>query len=424
MTELFPEANARPGTQFYAPQARLVSESGQPILIDGQSISPDLISARITQVNTGISQVELVLNNQRHDRNNRLVWPSWKYNGLDPVSFGNRIRIDLRYGSEGWTPMMLARITDVVFAFPPTAGATVTLKGEDLLSLLKAQPENDVAYSQKTEIQMVEEELRASGSGLTLAGRNSPFSAPLASLTHEKARTYQQFIESMAERMDFELFVDFDNPDPMQGDGARPVKLHFEEARSRRLDKYVSLQWGRDIVEFKPSFKVWDVLTDAVSSGTQPGRRERYSEAVTMAQALDGELHAAPGGAPAPITAAVARERAFRAENRPEANSETIAVANLDQARGRVQAMAKLRTSARQFLTADITTIGFTRLRPGIHVELRDLYAPFDGIYYVTQAIHTLSAEMGYITRLSVRRPGMLDPSRYPTATPAAGAAA
>ncbi len=415
MTDLSPNTQARPGTQFYAPQARLVDEAGQAVLIENQGISADLISAKVTQVNSGISQVELVLNNQRHDRQNRLVWPSWKYNRLNPVSFGSRIRVDLRYGNEGWTPMILARITDVVFAFPPTAGATVTLKGEDLASVLKSKPENDIIYSSKTEIQMVEETLRAADPRLQLAGRASPFTSPLRSVTHEKAKTYQQFIDSFAERMDFELFADFEDSEPMAGNGARPVKIHFEEARSRRLDKYVSLQWGRDIVEFKPSFKVWDVLTDAVARGTEPGRRAPFSEAVTMAQALSGELHAAPGGGAAPITAAEARDRAFSQENSTRANSEAISVTNLDQARARLQAMAKLGASARQFLTADITTIGFMRLRPGIHVELKDLYAPFDGIYYVTQAVHTLSAEMGYITRISVRRPGMLDPASYPT---------
>ena len=64
---------------------------------------------------------------------------------------------------------------------------------------------------------------------------------------------------------------------------------------------------------------------------------------------------------------------------------------------------------------ADVTTIGFTGLRPGIHVNLSGLYAPFDGVYYVTTAVHTLSAEgKGFTTKCSLRRPGMLDPSAYP----------
>ena len=99
--------------------------------------------------------------------------------------------------------------------------------------------------------------------------------------------------------------------------------------------------------------------------------------------------------------------------DRARENVEPIPVSNIDEERARLQATAKLRASARQFLTAEITTIGFTGLRPGIHVNLTGFDAPFDGIYYVTQTVHSLTAA-GYITKTSLRRPGMLDPSDYP----------
>lgn len=84
------QTGTRPGTQFFAPQARLVTELGQAIEIDGQPISADLISVTATLVNNGIGQVEIVLNNQRHDSENRIVAPIWRYNKLDPVSFGSQ----------------------------------------------------------------------------------------------------------------------------------------------------------------------------------------------------------------------------------------------------------------------------------------------------------------------------------------------
>jgi phage protein D len=66
-------------------------------------------------------------------------------------------------------------------------------------------------------------------------------------------------------------------------------------------------------------------------------------------------------------------------------------------------------------LTAEATVIGSPNLRPGIHVNLSKLEAPFDGIYYVTKSEHTID-NSGYQTKLSLRRPGMLDPSLYPFA--------
>jgi len=205
--------------------------------------------------------------------------------------------------------------------------------------------------------------------------------------------------------MDHELFTAFD------GAGGA-VRLHFEPARSGTLGDPLPLAWGRDLLDFKPVFKVWDLRTEAVASGTPPRRRGSFSERVLLADAIRGELHAGANGI-TPLSADDARRRAFSNETHPEAHNEPIAVSNLDEERARLLATATLRRSARQFLCADITTIGSTRLRPGMHVDLSGFHSPFDGIYYVTQTVHTLSAA-GYLTVSSLRRPGMLDPSRYP----------
>lgn len=404
----------RPGTKFHAPQVRLVTPAGKPLLIADQPVSQDIVSTTITLVNTGVSQVEIVLNNQRHDAHHRPVGPSWRYNKMDPVGFGTRVRVDMRYGTEGWTPMMLARVTDVGFHFPPAAGAQLTLKGEDLLSLLKTKPETDYIHFESQEIDTVELSLDESGSGLTLASPKtaSPFSTVLNSVTHEKAKTYQQFIESFAERMDYEVFVDFDDGSAVKTAAERKVSLHFEPARSATKGNPIPLVWGRDIVEFKPTFKVWDVLTEAVASGSVPRGRGAITVPVSMDSAIN-DLHTGADGA-APINAAEGRKRAFSSEGRKaDANSEPVKTTNIDQERAEMQARAVLRKSARQFLTADLMTIGYTKLKPGVHVDLSKLYPPFDGVYYVTQTVHMLSAA-GYITKSTLRRPGMLDPAKYP----------
>ena len=168
---------------------------------------------------------------------------------------------------------------------------------------------------------------------------------------------------------------------------------------------------GRDLLDFKPAFKGWDLLTDAVASGTQPGRRRPFTATVTMADAIN-DLHSADGGG-TPLSASDARQSAFDNENRPDSHTERLSVTNLDEERARLQATAVLRRSARQFLTADVTTIGVTGLRPGRHVNLSGFHAPFDGIYYITQTVHTLSGA-GYLTVSSLRRPRHAGPERLP----------
>lgn len=427
MSDPAPVATALPGTKFFAPQARLVRQDGQPLTIGGQSVGQDLVSLTVTRPGNGVGQVELTLNNQRFGTPNPQT-PPWKYNGLDQseVSFGTRFRVDLRYGQDRWTPMMLARVTNVAFGFPSAAGASVTITGEDLLSLLKAKPNSPVLHFSIHEIDMVESEVAFSGCGLTVVPpepRNL-FSSPMGDVTHEPAQSYLQFIQSMAERMDYEVFVEFDDAgEPLPGDGATEVvpKFYFVPSRSAVLGDPIPLAWGLDIVEFKPTFKVWDMFTAARVAGNVPRGRGSITVDVPMADAIEGDLHTA-SGQPAPLSAIDVRHRAFETEltfltnmvgDEIEANVSTINVTNIDEERAERQGLAALRKSAREFLTADITTIGYTRLRPGIHVNLTGFYAPFDGIYYVTQAVHTLSST-GYTTKISVRRPGMLDPSSYP----------
>lgn len=401
----------RPGTQLHAPQVRVVDESGQPPASAGQTVNPDIISAKVTNVASGVSQLELVLNNQRHNAQHRPLVPTWRYNGLDTVTFGTRMRVDFRYGNGPWTPMILARITDIDFLFPTATGAQLTLKGDDLLSLLKTNPAQSRLYRNLQEVDIVRAAVNESGAGLSVrATAPTPaFPTPLANATHQGAITYLQFIESLAARMDFETYVDFDDLAP--GSNSSAVSLHFEPARSATLGTPVDLQWGRDLLEFKPAFKGWDLLTNAVASGTQPGRRRPFSASVTMADAIN-DLHTADGGS-VPLPAWQARRRAFNNENRPDSHTESLSVTQIDEDRARLQATAVLRRSARQFLTVDITTPGVPGLRPGRHVNVQGFHAPFDGIYYVTQTVHSLSA-VGYLTVSSLRRPGMLDPSVYP----------
>lgn len=423
----------------FAPQVRVVGQNGEVLMIAEQAVSQDVMSVTVTQPCSGVGQVEIMLNNQRFGRNAEgdakdyaLPVPPWRYNALrsTEVAFGSRLRVDMRYGQNGWTPMMLVRVTDISFGFPTGAGASLTLKCEDLLSLLKIKPAQDYnPPSRMVEEDRVADEIRMSGCGLAFAGPDGAnlFTQPLA-ITHDSQKTYLQFIQELADRMDYEVYVDFDDPGaPLSGNGAVQLlpKLHFAPTRAAALGEPLTIKAGLDVIEFKPAFKIWEMLTGARYSGNVPRARGTYDQTITMADAMSDrghtELHTAPEGA-APITAADARRTAFETEASFQANMHGDAIANniakiqagsVDEDRARMQAIATLRKSAREFLTADVTIIGNPALRPGRHINLAGYAAPFDGIYYVTQVVHALSAS-GYITRLSLRRPGMLDPATYP----------
>jgi len=406
-----------PGTKSFAPQARFVVLSGkkkdkEKKGDDDVPLDADMLSVSVTQVHSGVSQLSVTFNNQRNV-GGRPVHPPWKYNALDKLSFGQRVRVDFRYGDETWMPMIAARITDIDFSFPSSGGAKLTLKGEDYLSLLKRKDTKDKRYRKEQELDIVaaskESALKRSKCGLKLAKpliKRTVFDDSLSTVMHQKSQTYLQFIQSLAERLDYEVFVDFKDPTDPKSD----VEFHFEPARSLQFKKYIELTWGQNIIEFNPKFKVWEQFTSAIARGRHPSSRRRIDEKV-KADAIAADLHHVTGTTK-PLNAIEAREKFFVNDAHKGENQEPISVTNLDAKRAAEKAKAVLRKRAREFLTVESSTIGLMSLRPGTHINIREMRAPFDGIYYVTKAVHSLDAG-GYRTKFSLRRPGMLPPEGY-----------
>jgi phage protein D len=420
-------ADTHPGHYNHAPRVRLLTGDdaggGNPIMLsatqdaekDPHPVHGDVERAEVTQVHHGASQATITLNNQRHEDTSmpRPVSPMWKYNAFDPLCFGQHINVQFGYAigarnrdsEETQEALMIrARVTDMTFTFPNAGGTKIILNVEDAISLLKTTAQEDRRYDNMNEIDMVREVLTRSHSGLTLAnGPRENLSSTLRRVTHRKGTSYYQFITQLAGRLDYEVWVDIDEPDV----------LHFEKARSLTLDNCLDLVWGRDLLEFKPKFKGWDIYTHATSGGSHPTRRQALREIVNASE-IDSDLHTVPGG-DVPISAIEAHRMYFSREGAEDGNPKSIDTRNLDSDRIRLKATAELRRSAREFLTAEASLIGTPKLRPGIHVNIKGLYAPFDGIYYVTQSTHTIDSA-GYRTRIKLRRPGMLDPFQYPFA--------
>ena len=433
-------------TPYFAPQARLVDAKTNKVIGEaaGGGSTPhqadvDLLSAKVTLGINNVCQLQVVLNNQRH-KDGKPVFPPWKYNDLSRITFGQRLRLDLRYGNEAsWHKMIVARVTDLQFSFPQSGASQLTIIGEDLLSLLKVKSEAEKPYSHHTEDFIVRDVLvrsKAKDLGLDFTGTTAgedplkgplvrwPELQPLRSLTHSKETSYLQFLQSIADRMDFEMFVDFSNRLILDGktpaDDDNEVKLHFEPARSIVKPKEpLEILWGRDLIDFTPKFKVWEQLTGVTVAGTKHGTRARHShtlkstdEAVVKDLQTDTSysLDKKPVNT---LNPAQVRSTFVHTEGADLPNNPSVSASNLDEDRIKLQAVATLRKSTRELLTADGSVIGLPGLRPGIHVKIGGLYPPFDGLYYVTQTVHTYDGN-GYRTQFSLRRPGMLDPARYP----------
>lgn len=212
-------------------------------------------------------------------------------------------------------------------------------------------------------------------------------------------------IKKLAERLDFEVFVEVADLD----DPTSPLEFHFEPYRGRakpveNLRPVLRLDRDRNLLDFNPTIKLAEQYATVVVKGRHrdPLLAKEVKGEATSTIILD-ELH---------IDSALD----FPLMSGPELREEWFGKgghklsipnqSNLDDVRADWAAKSAIRKKARELFTIEATTLGVPRIRPGRHVEIRGMRAPFDGFYYVTKTVHTFGTD-GYRTRISASRPGM-----------------
>jgi hypothetical protein len=462
---------ARGGTTYFAPRVRILRlgpklvaepEAGTELTFAQQ----DILRAEVTRVNSDAAQYSLTLNNwfdkPPADRsltewlrgsfpappggqgpsapverleNGQALWPRFRYNDFQQFRFGDRLRIDMAYwpdpppgpdaaSAQNWVPMVAGPITDMRFTFSSGEGARVTISGEDDLSRLKDKSEKKVPFKDLSERGIVRKVLAEANYPLRDIAPSRVAWPPFAegeahgfSETLQGGQSYLEFLQKLAHRLDFEVFLEFDPPtvpgtSKEQAQGVA-VAFHFEPARSllppdRTLRDVFVLHREQHLIEFTPTIKVIDQYTEVVVKGRHRDRnRPERVTGPARPDAVEEELHTDAERKDPPLKSGPAMREFFfpGRPNRTEAPNQT----NLDPERARQAAAAMLRKKAREFMTVEGTTVGLPRLRPGNHVEIRGFRPPFDGFYYVTKTVHTYGAD-GMRTRFSARRPGMPEP--------------
>jgi hypothetical protein len=438
----------RPGQTYFVPGVRIMRlgplkpgpEPGEEI----EELAPDILHVEVTRVNSGSGQYCITLNNwfdtlpadrkagagQRELlRGEQPLWPRFKYNDFSVLQFGMRLRIDMRYwpdpdpslsGSDAaaqrWVPMIAGPISDMRFSFSNTEGATLTVCGEDDLCPLKDKNPKKVDYWARPEAEIVEDTLRRRGYPLPVAKPLRPWpkftesTAKALAEAHFEGQSYLDYLTHFAERMDFEIFIEFaDLDDPGSG-----VEFHFEPSRSRTppdktlRDVYV-VERGKNLLEFAPDLHVVDQWTSATVTGRDHSQMSPNMISATVPkppapppEPLDDELHRdVARGDPPLVSGPEWRRKLYGPNPHTEVNQR-----GLDLERAEVMADALYRKRARKFLRIDGQTIGLPRLRPGRYVEIVGMRPPFDGFYYAEKAVYTYSKD-GLRTHFHARRPGM-----------------
>ena len=440
---------ARPGTTYLVPEARIRrlnsalradAETGEELNI----LAGDVLQVSVMRVHSGTSQYSITVNNwfdslpqRRRDEgdessrpepleNGRPAWPRFKYNTLQHLRFGDRLRIDMRYcgdrpnetdpaagGAQAWVPMIAGPVTDMRFTFSSGEGSRVTISGEDDLSRLKDKSQGKAEFSRLSERSIVSRVLERVGYPLPIAKSLVEWPSFAEDDSRGLSETLQggqstlDFLNKLADRLDFEVFVEFDRLDMSENGVA--VTFHFEPARSLTHPDampgttYV-LHREKQLIDFAPTIKVIDQYSEnrgqRPPSRPQPARAggtaepaARRSRRTCMRHPEDPPLLSGPAIRPcsSPIDP-TGQSCPTRAMSIPNGHSDSPTP-----------------LSARRWrepMTIEATTIGLPRLRPGQHVEIRGFRSPFDGFYYVTRTVHSYGTD-GFRTRISAVPAGM-----------------
>lgn len=190
------------------------------------------------------------------------------------------------------------------------------------------------------------------------------------------------FLYKLAAPLGYVIFLE-------EADATHSLQLYFGPSTGRRppgmRDDTLKLEWGKSLLEFKPTLSAAHVLSAVTVRGW---RHQAYSciEATVRLSEL-------------------------------RCNSDLIAMLSCDERReekmvhrhitSQAQARARARTilldSLKEVVTAEVKTLGLPDLRAGRRVEIGNVGARLSGTYFITETTHTLS-DNGYITEFKARR--------------------
>jgi phage protein D len=189
------------------------------------------------------------------------------------------------------------------------------------------------------------------------------------------------FLRERARAIDAEVWV--------EGDAL------FAQARGRRRAvAEVTLTYGRGLREIEITADLANQRTAVAVSGWDVSAKEGITEVATE-NAISSELNGGTSGASV-LSAAIGERPEHIVHSVPLTGSEALAVAE-----------ASYRALARRFLCGEAVTEGDARIKVATHVVLGGLGPLFDGIYYVTQVCHTFDGKNGFLSRMSLERPGI-----------------
>lgn len=291
-----------------------------------------------------------------------------------PFNVGNDIEVWMGYGGDE-VQMIKGEITSLEPNYPQSGNPTLNVRGLNYLHRLRTKQETHY-YKNKTDRYIA-------GKIATRLGLNRGRieGDEIYDFLVQQNRYDIVFLLERARRLGYELFV-------------KNGELFFQPSTNKN-DKVYNLEWGKSLINFKPTLTTSKQVSEVIVKGWSPKEKKVITG---KAQRRDLETK---GLGSSEINRVV--ESAF--EKRIEIIvDKPIADKNMADK----MAKNKLEQIAKEMVTGEGSTIGLPDLKAGKIVELGGLGETFSGRYFVTGTTHSIG-DSGYTTKFSVRREEVIE---------------
>jgi phage protein D/phage baseplate assembly protein gpV len=292
----------------------------------------------------------------------------WLDNPL--FNIGNTITIKMGYEND-LHDMLIGKIASLEPSFFSSETPTLIVRGYDLSYDLfkKSTPEKQFEKMKYSDIVQI----IASDAKLKPVVKDTEKIEELITKTNDE--TYYVFLEKLANEVGYQLKIENNT-------------LYFNEYEVD-TDAILTLELGKDIISFSPSFNTTGLITEVEVRGSNP--QDPGKPIVGTAKA--GDEGSQESGKKTPSQVA---EQLYGTVKKVISNA---AVDSEEQAKKMAQSI--LSKASESLIGGNVKCIGIPEIHAGVNVMIEKAGKIFSGKYYVKSATHTIN-NSGYLTSFSV----------------------
>jgi phage protein D len=306
--------------------------------------------------------------------------------------------VEVRMGYVGDMRVMLTgNFTTMEPNFPSSGGPTLTVRGLNILHQLRCRQYSHF-WIDKKESEIAENIATLQDRGqkrFPLPIRTDPAAkdgeAPRAHVAQENQYDID-FLLTLARQRSYVVFVE------EAGSDSAERQLYFGPSEGSRIsglrDVAFELEWGKSLVDFKPTLTTANQVGSVTVRGWNRKTRSPIKERVTLDDRrvnINRDLIELVQRCTSSAETGCRREEVVVREP----------VFTIRQAQ--VRARALLMERLKEMVKTSGTIIGLPDLRAGRRVRIKGVGSRFSGTYFVTETTHTIN-DSGYITRFKARR--------------------